>query len=71
MANGRRKTGPVTESVLGEITPDVPISYGQKYVAEGGNLTYVLDEDAAEGILARRDDAEAKGYDVVDLRDTV
>jgi glucosamine-6-phosphate deaminase len=71
VANGRRKTGPVTESVLGEITSDVPISYGQKYVAEGGNLTYVLDEAAAEGILARRDDAEAKGYVVVDLRGTV
>ena len=35
LANGSRKTGPVAESVLGEVTCDVPISYGQKYAADG------------------------------------
>ena len=68
VANGRRKTEPIAESVLGPVTPDVPISYGQRYVADGGDLTYVLDGEAAQGILSRRGDVEAKGYEVVDLR---
>jgi glucosamine-6-phosphate deaminase len=68
VANGSRKTGPVAESVFGDVTSDVPISYGQKYAAEGGNLVYVLDEPAAEEVLARRAEAEAKGYDIVDMR---
>lgn len=68
VANGSRKTGPVAESVLGDVTPDVPISYGQDYVARGGDLVYVLDEAAAAGLLARRDEVEARGYEIVDKR---
>jgi len=52
LANGPRKTGPVAESVLGAVTCDVPISYGQKHAAEGGNMLYVLDEAAAAELLA-------------------
>jgi len=37
VANGKSKTGPVAESLLGHVTSDVPISYGQKFAAEGGN----------------------------------
>jgi glucosamine-6-phosphate deaminase len=70
VANGARKTGPVSESVLGSVTPEVPISYGQRFVAEGGDLTYVLDETAAADLLARRAAVDAKGYEIVDLRDT-
>jgi glucosamine-6-phosphate deaminase len=70
VANGSRKTGPVAESILGDVTPDVPISYGQKYAAQGGNLFYVLDEAAAAELLARRGEAEAKGYEIVDMRGT-
>jgi glucosamine-6-phosphate deaminase len=68
VANGSRKTGPVAESVLGDVPPDVPISYGQDYVARGGDLVYVLDEAAAAGLLARRDEVEARGYEIVDKR---
>lgn len=68
VANGSRKSGPVAESVLGDVTPDVPISYGQKYAAEGGNLFYVLDEAAAADVLARRAEVEARGYEIVDMR---
>jgi len=46
LANGERKVESVTRSLLGEVTPDVPISYGQKYSENGGNLTYVLDKIA-------------------------
>jgi glucosamine-6-phosphate deaminase len=69
VASGGRKTGPVAESILGDVTPDVPISYGQKYAAEGGNLYYVLDGAAAQEVLARRAEAEAKDYEVVDMRE--
>lgn len=69
VANGARKTGPVAESLLGEVTRDVPISYGQRYVAEGGTLHYVIDEAAASELLANRAVAEAKGYEFVDHRE--
>ena len=68
LANGPRKTGPVTESVLGEMSCQVPLSYGQRFVERGGSLVYVLDEDAASGLLARRAEAEARGVKVVDVR---
>jgi glucosamine-6-phosphate deaminase len=67
VANGARKTGPVTESILGDVTPDVPISYGQKYAAEGGNMIYVIDEAAAVDILAKEDEVKAKGYEIIDM----
>lgn len=68
LANGSRKTGPVAQSVLGECCCDIPISYGQRYVADGGDLTYILDEAAAEQVLAHCGDAEAMGVQLVDLR---
>ena len=68
VANGPRKTAPVAESVLGDITCEVPISYGQSYVAGGGNLVYVLDEEAAAELLERRDEVVAKGFELIDKR---
>ncbi|MGV8074961.1 MAG: 6-phosphogluconolactonase [Syntrophobacteraceae bacterium] len=70
LANGARKTGPVTEAILGEVTPDVPISYGQKYAAAGGTMLYVIDEVAAEDILKRSAEVTAKGYEIIDMRST-
>jgi len=54
LANGERKVESVTRSILGEITPEVPISYGQRYAANGGNLIYVLDRIAGRELLANR-----------------
>ena len=68
LANGSRKTGPVAESVLGAVTSDVPISYGQKAAAAGTDVIYVLDEAAAAELLGRRDEVEAKGCEIIDLR---
>lgn len=68
VANGSRKTGPIAESVFGPVTPDVPISYGQRYSEDGGNLVYVLDEAAAAEVLARTGEAEGKGYKIIDVR---
>lgn len=69
VANGGRKTGPVTESVLGEVTTEVPISYGQRYAAAGGDLTYVLDEAAGAELIERQDEVRARGYEIVDSRE--
>ncbi|MDQ1289842.1 MAG: glucosamine-6-phosphate deaminase [Actinomycetota bacterium] len=69
VASGARKTGPVCESVLGKVTCDVPISYGQRYVEDGGTLVYVVDEVAGATLLERRAEVEARGYEIMDVRD--
>lgn len=68
LANGKRKTGPVAESILGPVTCDVPISYGQQYAAAGGTMIYVLDEAAAADVLAQQQAIKAKGYAIIDMR---
>jgi len=60
LANGERKVRPVAESLLGEVTPDVPISYGQVYAKRGGHLIYVLDKIAARELLTRKDVVKEK-----------
>ncbi len=47
VANGRRKMEPVTESVVGEVSCDIPLSYSQHLHEAGGRVIYVLDEAAA------------------------
>jgi len=64
LANGERKVIPVAESLLGEVTPDVPISYGQMYAKRGGNLVYVLDKVAARGLLTRKDLVKEKKIEI-------
>jgi len=67
LANGARKTGPIAESLLKDPTPEVPISYGQIYSNNGGNLIYVIDEIAGQEILENRDVLEQKGI-VIEIR---
>ncbi len=64
LANGERKVIPVAESLLGEVTPDVPISYGQMYAKRGGHLVYVLDKVAARGLLTRKDLVKEKKIEI-------
>jgi glucosamine-6-phosphate deaminase len=54
LANGERKIESITRSLLGEVTPEVPISYGQKYADNGGTLIYVLDKIAGRDLLANK-----------------
>jgi glucosamine-6-phosphate deaminase len=68
LANGARKTEPMAAALLGEVQSAVPISYGQKYAAAGGEMLYVLDEVAAAGLLQAREALSAKGYKLIDLR---
>jgi len=64
LANGERKFRPVAESLLGEVTPDVPISYGQVYAKRGGHLVYVLDKVAARELLTRKDVLKEKKIEI-------
>jgi glucosamine-6-phosphate deaminase len=67
LANGERKVEPVTLSLLGDPTPDIPISYGQTYAARGGELIYVLDRIAARDLLANRKALVGKGMKIKEL----
>ncbi len=63
LANGERKVEVVTESLLGDPTPDVPISFGQIYSQNGGNLIYILDKIAGREFLANKETLEQKGIE--------
>jgi len=67
LANGERKIESVARSLLGEITPEVPISYGQKYAENGGNLFYVLDKIAARDLLTNKVTLKKKKIELEDL----
>jgi glucosamine-6-phosphate deaminase len=64
LASGERKVGPVAESLLGNPTPDVPISYGQVYSEKGGRLFYILDRVAARELLANSTVLQQKGIKI-------
>jgi len=66
VANGSRKTGPVAESILGPVTSDVPISYGQKFAQKGGNMIYVIDKLAAKGLKGKEAQLKKKGIKIID-----
>jgi glucosamine-6-phosphate deaminase len=61
LANGERKVESVTRSLLGDVTTDVPISYGQTYAERGGDLVYVLDKIAGRELLADRKALKTRG----------
>ncbi len=67
LANGERKVESVTRSLLGEVTPEVPISYGQRYADNGGTLIYILDRIAARDLLEHKDALRAKKITLEDL----
>jgi glucosamine-6-phosphate deaminase len=64
LANGERKVASVTRSLLGDATPEVPISYGQQYAAKGGELIYVIDRIAGREVLAARKQLKEKGVHI-------
>lgn len=61
VANGARKTESVTRSILEKMTPEIPISYGQAYSPKGGELIYVLDRIAAQGLLENTSALKTRG----------
>ena len=44
----------------------MPISYGQTYAKRGGDMVYVIDREAAAGVLARRAEIERRGIAIDD-----
>ncbi len=64
LANGERKVESVTKSLLNDPTPDIPISYGQIYSKNGGNLTYILDKIAGRELLANKELLKKKGIEI-------
>ncbi len=67
LANGERKVESVTKSLLNDPTPDIPISYGQIYSKNGGNLTYVLDKIAGRELLANKEILKQKGIEIKEV----
>ena len=67
LASGKRKIKSVAESLIGDPTPDVPISYGQKYSERGGNLIYVVDKVVGQGLIDNRKVLKQKGIKIVTL----
>lgn len=67
LASGKRKVSSVAESLLGDPTPDVPISYGQIYAKEGGTMIYVVDKIVGKPLLANRKALKQKSVRIQDL----
>lgn len=67
LASGERKVEPVAESLLGDPTQDVPISYGQKYAEKGGNMVYVVDKIVGQKLIANKKGIKQKGIKIQDL----
>ncbi len=67
LASGERKVEPVVESLMGDPTPDVPISFGQKYAEKGGNLVYVVDKVVGQELIANKKVLKQKGIKIQDL----
>ena len=61
LANGERKVASVAQSLLGGVTPEIPISYGQTYAEKGGNLIYVIDRIAGRELVANKKRLKEKG----------
>jgi len=64
LASGERKVQPVVESLLGETTPEVPISYGQLYSKKGNRLFYMVDGVIGRELLASSKALEKKGISI-------
>jgi len=65
VANGKRKSESIAASLLGDVTDKVPISMGQEYAKNGGNMIYVIEKEAASGLLNKFDELKRKGFEVV------
>ena len=70
LANGGRKAEPVAESLLKDPSPVVPISYGQTFSKNGGNMIYVIDREAAAQIIDRLDELDRRGIQVENIGDS-
>jgi len=68
LANGKRKAEPVARSLMEDPSPDIPISYSQLYAQNGGDMTYVIDEEAAVRVIDNISDITARDIRIDDRR---
>ena len=64
LANGERKVESITKSLLKDPTPEIPISYGQIYSENGGNLIYIIDKIAGRELLPNKNLLEQKEIEI-------
>jgi len=69
LAAGQRKVEPIRRSLLDPPTCDCPLSYGQRFTAQGGDLIYILDAVAGEPLLRHRRELARRGVSLLDRRD--
>lgn len=69
LANGPRKAGPVAESLLGDVTSDIPISYSHRYHQWGGCMIYVLDRESARHLQGQEEALRKRGISLQDISD--
>ena len=67
LASGKRKIEPIAESLLGDLTPNIPISYGQKYAEKGGNMIYVVDKIVGRQLISNKKALGLKKTKIKDL----
>lgn len=67
LASGKRKIEPIAESLLGDLTPKIPISYGQKYAEKGGNMIYVVDKIVGRQLMSNKKALGRKKTKIQDL----
>jgi glucosamine-6-phosphate deaminase len=67
LASGKRKIEPIAESLLGDLTPNIPISYGQKYAEKGGNMIYVVDKIVGRQLISNKKALGRKKTQIQDL----
>jgi len=67
LASGKRKIEPIAESLLGDLTPETPISYGQKYAEKGGNMIYVVDKIVGRQLISNKKALGRKKTKIQDL----
>lgn len=66
VAEGKRKAAAVADALLMEPDPSVPISYGHVLARRGGRMIFVLDRQAASGVLRRADLVRKRGIELED-----
>jgi len=67
LASGERKRRPVALSLLEDPTPDIPISYGQLYGRNGGQMIYIVDRTAAEDLVSEKETLKQKQVELLEI----
>ena len=67
LANGGRKSESVAASLLNDPNPSIPISYGQIFAKNEGEMIYVIDKAAAEHVLKNVNDITDRGIEIEDI----